>query len=98
MKLMRPPQAASKHMGAGSRIVLLSTSLAHMSGVQPAHLVYVATKGAIEQATRALSKELFGRSISCHTQRTDASQPFTTLATYHVCSRWKTPHVHGRLL
>lgn len=51
-------------MPPGSHIVTLSTSLCHLSGVTPNFLLYVSTKGAIEQMTRVLAKGLAAKGIS----------------------------------
>lgn len=51
-------------MKEGSRIVLISTSVMHTSTVTPNYLLYCATKGAIEQMTNVLSKDLARRHIS----------------------------------
>lgn len=51
-------------MTSGSHVVLLSTSLCAASTVTPAYLLYLTTKGAIEQMTRVLSKDLARRGIS----------------------------------
>lgn len=50
-------------MSAGSHIVLFSTTLCAASTVPPHYLLYVASKGAIEQATRILSKDLGRKGI-----------------------------------
>jgi 3-oxoacyl-[acyl-carrier protein] reductase len=59
-----PKQHASQHMTAGSRIVLFSTTLCSASTVMPHYLLYVSTKGAVEQATRVLSKDLGKKGIN----------------------------------
>ncbi|RDL42551.1 Brn1 [Venustampulla echinocandica] len=56
-------QKAVPHMSPGSRIILFSTTLAHASTVTPNYLVYVSSKGAIEQMTRVLSKDLARKGI-----------------------------------
>lgn len=45
-------------MPRGSHIVFISTTLCHSNTVKPEHLPYVPTKGAIEQITRVLAKDL----------------------------------------
>ena len=55
---------AAPHMGPGSHIVLLSTTLCHASTVQPNYLLYNSTKGAIEQMTKVMSKDLARKDIS----------------------------------
>ncbi|EME45560.1 hypothetical protein DOTSEDRAFT_150675 [Dothistroma septosporum NZE10] len=57
-------QKAVPHMSAGGRIVFFSTSLTAASTVQPAYLLYNSTKGAIEEITRVLSKDLAGKGIN----------------------------------
>lgn len=51
-------------MAAGSHIVLFSTTLCAASTVTPNYLTYCSTKGAIEQMTRLLSKDLARKTIS----------------------------------
>ncbi|KAG0197280.1 hypothetical protein BGX28_009231 [Mortierella sp. GBA30] len=53
----------------GSRIITISTSLTTLSMVQGDHMVYSATKGALEQVTRTLAKdkEFGGRGITVNT-------------------------------
>lgn len=51
-------------MPAGSHIVLISTTLCAASTVMPPYLTYLATKGAIEQMTRVMAKDL-GRKGIC---------------------------------
>ena len=50
-------------MDAGSHIVFLSSSLCTASTVQPNYLLYNASKGAIEQMTRVMSKDLGRKQI-----------------------------------
>ena len=56
-------QKAVPHMPEGSHIVLLSTSQCHATTVAPPYLLYNGSKGAIEQMTRVMSKDLFGKGI-----------------------------------
>ncbi|KAL8797313.1 MAG: hypothetical protein Q9195_000467 [Heterodermia aff. obscurata] len=51
-------QKAAPHMGEGSRVILVSTSLCAFSPITPNYLLYVSSKGAIEQMTRVLAKDL----------------------------------------
>lgn len=51
-------QKAVPHMPKGSHIVFTSTTLCAASTVTPPYLLYNSTKGAIEQITRVLSKDL----------------------------------------
>ncbi|KIP03859.1 hypothetical protein PHLGIDRAFT_129895 [Phlebiopsis gigantea 11061_1 CR5-6] len=60
-------QAAARHMKAGGRVVFFSTSQTKASLVRPVYLLYIATKGAIEQAMRVLAKDLGARGITVNT-------------------------------
>ena len=51
-------QKAAPYMGEGSHVIFLSTSLCGMSTVTPNYLLYLTTKGAIEQMVRVLTKDL----------------------------------------
>ena len=57
-------QKAAPHMPAGSHIVFVSTTQCHASTVTPNYLLYCSTKGAVEQITKVLSKDLARRDIS----------------------------------
>ncbi|KAF3003153.1 hypothetical protein E8E13_008911 [Curvularia kusanoi] len=57
-------QKALPHMGPSSRIVLLSTSLCNWSSLTPNYLLYVTSKGAIEQMVRVMAKDLGSRGIT----------------------------------
>ncbi|TFK64871.1 NAD(P)-binding protein [Pluteus cervinus] len=48
----------------GGRIIFISSSLTTMSGVPPNALSYIASKGAIEQISRALAKDLGSRGVT----------------------------------
>ncbi|KAJ6496231.1 hypothetical protein C8R45DRAFT_899653 [Mycena sanguinolenta] len=51
----------------GGRIIFFSTSLTGASTVSPTALVYTATKGAVEQLSRILAKDLGARGITVNT-------------------------------
>lgn len=51
----------------GSRVIFFSSSLTRASGVTPNYLLYISTKGAIEQMARALAKDLGGKGINVNT-------------------------------
>ena len=51
-------------MPAGSRIILVSTGICSFSSVQPSYLLYAATKGAVEQMVRVLSKDMARKEIT----------------------------------
>lgn len=54
-------------MAAGSRIIFFSSSLTRATTVLPNSLVYIASKGAVEQMARALAKDLGSRGITVNT-------------------------------
>ncbi|TID23322.1 Versicolorin reductase 1 [Venturia nashicola] len=56
-------QKAVPHMAPGSSLILVSTTLAVASTVAPGYLPYLASKGAIEQMTRVLAKDLGTKGI-----------------------------------
>ena len=51
-------------MKEGSHIILLSTSLCALSNITPNYLLYVHSKGAIEQMVRVLAKDLGRKGIA----------------------------------
>jgi len=57
-------QKAVPHMAPSSRVILLSSTLTHISSITPNYLLYVASKGAIEQMTRVLAKDLGRKGIT----------------------------------
>ena len=57
-------QKAIPHLGPGSSIVLISTTQCTASTVSAPYTLYNATKGAIEQMTRTISKDLSPKDIS----------------------------------
>jgi 3-oxoacyl-[acyl-carrier protein] reductase len=74
---------ALPHIPEGGRVVLLSTSLCNSSPITPNYLLYVSSKGAIEQMTRVLAKDLGTRGI-------------TVYVSYHPCSSMKRTDVNVR--
>jgi 3-oxoacyl-[acyl-carrier protein] reductase len=54
------------HMREGGRVVLLSTSLCASSPITPNYLLYTSSKGAIEQMTRILAKDLGTKGITVY--------------------------------
>ncbi|KAI4214834.1 MAG: hypothetical protein LQ351_002547 [Letrouitia transgressa] len=56
-------QKAVPHMAPGSHVILNSTTNCAASNVQPDYLLYNASKGAIEQMTRVLAKDLGRKGI-----------------------------------
>ncbi|KAI1347508.1 short-chain dehydrogenase/reductase SDR [Xylaria sp. FL0043] len=59
-------QAAAPHMpaGGGSRLIFVSTGIARSSAVPPPYGLYASTKGAVEQLTRVLAKDLGRKGIT----------------------------------
>lgn len=57
-------QKAAPYLSNGSSIVFISTSQCHASTVTGAYTLYCATKGAVEQMTRTMSKDLSPRGIN----------------------------------
>lgn len=57
-------QEAVKHMPPGGRVVFISSTVAAFSGVAPTYLLYASTKGAIEQMTRLMAKDLAKKNIT----------------------------------
>jgi len=56
-------QALAPSMSAGSSIIFITTSILRATAFAPDVLIYVASKGAIHQAIRILSKELAAKGI-----------------------------------
>lgn len=50
-------------MPSGSHVIFVSTALTVMSTITPNYLLYVTTKGAIEQMVRVICKDLAGNGI-----------------------------------
>ncbi|OAG41046.1 hypothetical protein AYO21_04659 [Fonsecaea monophora] len=96
-------QKALPHMAPGSSIVLISTTLCHASTVNGPYTLYCSTKGAIEQLTRLLSKDLLSRkgirvnAIAPGPTATDlflegkSEQVLKTLASFHPANRIGKP-------
>lgn len=61
---LTPLQKALPHMPSGAHLILLSTSLCNWSGLTPNYLLYVTSKGAIEQMVRVLAKDLATKGIT----------------------------------
>ncbi|PVH93471.1 NAD(P)-binding protein [Periconia macrospinosa] len=57
-------QKAAPHMPSGSSVILVSSSLTGVSQVMPNYLLYLTTKGAIEQMTRVMAKDLGRKGIT----------------------------------
>ena len=57
-------QKAVPHMPPGGRVILVSSGVNSLSSVQPNYLIYGATKGAVDQMTRILAKDLGKKGIT----------------------------------
>ncbi|KAF2822631.1 NAD(P)-binding protein [Ophiobolus disseminans] len=57
-------QKALPHLSPGSHVILLSTSLCAVSTITPNYLLYASSKGAVEQMTRILAKDLGQKGIN----------------------------------
>ncbi|KAI0444375.1 short-chain dehydrogenase/reductase SDR [Xylaria telfairii] len=57
-------QAAAPHMPSGGRVIFISSGVARSSGVAPPYALYASTKGAVEQLTRVLAKDLGRKGIT----------------------------------
>ncbi|KAL3477074.1 hypothetical protein BJX99DRAFT_128748 [Aspergillus californicus] len=60
-------QEAAPHIPDGGRVMLFSSTLAAFSMITPNYLLYTASKGAVEQMTRVLAKDLGRRQITVNT-------------------------------
>lgn len=60
-------QRAAPHISSGGRITLFSTTKTAASTVTPNYLAYCASKGAIQQLVRVLSKDLARKEIVVNT-------------------------------
>ncbi|KAK9320205.1 hypothetical protein V1517DRAFT_10516 [Lipomyces orientalis] len=60
-------QMATPYIPEGGRIMLFSSSLTSFSMITPNYLLYAATKGAVEQMTRVLAKDLGKRNVTVNT-------------------------------
>jgi 3-oxoacyl-[acyl-carrier protein] reductase len=57
-------QKAAPHIPSGGRIVLVSTGVARSTAVAPPYLLYASSKGAVEQMTRVMAKDLGAKGIT----------------------------------
>lgn len=57
-------QKAVPHLHPGARVILVSSALCHVSTVSPPYLLYLTTKGAIEQMIRVLAQDLGPKEIT----------------------------------
>ena len=95
-------QKAAPHMKEGSHIILVSTSLIAASTVTPNYLLYCSTKGAVEQMTKILSKDLARKGVSVNAvapgptgtdlfYRGKSEEVLKTIASFNPHNRIGTP-------
>ncbi len=90
-------QQAAQHLAEGGRIINFSSTTTAL--MLPTYGAYVATKGAVEQITRVLAKELGGRGITVNVVSpgpTD-TELFTTGKSEEQMSRFAQMAALGRL-
>jgi 3-oxoacyl-[acyl-carrier protein] reductase len=58
---------AAPYIPSGGRVFLFSSSLTALSAIMPNYLLYAATKGAVEQMTRVLAKDLGKKGVTVNT-------------------------------
>jgi len=92
-------QKATPHMPPSSRIILFSTTLCAASTVTPNYLAYVSSKGAIEQMTRVMSKDLArkGITVNCVAPGPTATDLFLNGKSEQLLTMFKGMNPQGRL-
>ncbi|KKY28826.1 putative short-chain dehydrogenase reductase [Phaeomoniella chlamydospora] len=94
-------QKAVPFMETGGKIVLISTTQNHASSVTPPYLLYCSTKGAIEQMTRILSKDLIRApkhiSINCVAPGPTATELFLKGKSEQVLNMIKGLNPQGKI-
>ncbi|KAG2419196.1 hypothetical protein HFD88_003991 [Aspergillus terreus] len=92
-------QKAVPHMAPGSHVVLFSTTLCAASMVAPPYVSYVASKGAIEQMTRMLSKDLGrkGIAVNCIAPGPTATELFNRVQTEQTLAFLRNANPNGRI-
>lgn len=86
-------------MSNSGRIVFFSTSLTVVSQIAPAYLLYNATKGAIEQMTRVMSKDLAakGINVNCVAPGPTATELFLKGKSEEMIKGIGSTNPHGRI-
>jgi len=92
-------QEAAKYIPDGGRVIFFSTSLTAVSTIMPIYLLYAATKGAVEQMSRVLAKDLGRRSITVNTisPGPTATDGFYTGKTEPILKAISAAHPAGRI-
>lgn len=92
-------QKALPHMQPGGRVILLSTSLCNFSSLTPNYLLYVTSKGAIEQMVRILAKDLGtkGITVNCVAPGPTATELFFQGKSEEVVKRIASANPFGRI-
>ena len=86
-------------MQPGGRVILLSTSLCNFSSLTPNYLLYVTSKGAIEQMVRILAKDLGtkGITVNCVAPGPTATELFFQGKSEEVVKRIASANPFGRI-
>ena len=86
-------------MPPGSHIILLSTSLCNSSNITPNYLLYVTSKGAIEQMVRILAKDLGtkGINVNCISPGPTATDLFFQGKSEELVNRIASANSFGRI-
>ncbi|KAF3039714.1 hypothetical protein E8E12_004723 [Didymella heteroderae] len=92
-------QKATPHMPPGSHVILLSTSLCNSSTITPNYLLYVTSKGAIEQMVRILAKDLGtkGINVNCISPGPTATDLFFQGKSEELVNRIASANPFGRI-
>ncbi|RHZ54842.1 trihydroxytoluene oxygenase [Aspergillus thermomutatus] len=92
-------QKAAPHMAPGSHVILFSSTLTVVSTVMPNYLNYVSSKGAVEQMTRVLSKDLGrkGIAVNCIAPGPTHSELFDRVQTEQSLNFLRSANPNGRI-
>ncbi|KAF4218906.1 hypothetical protein CNMCM5878_004119 [Aspergillus fumigatiaffinis] len=92
-------QKAVPHMAPGSHVILFSSTLTAASTVMPHYLNYVSSKGAVEQMTRVLSKDLGrkGIAVNCIAPGPTHSELFDRMQTEQSLNFLRNANPNGRI-
>jgi len=92
-------QEAAKHLPSDGRLVFFSSSTTALSGIMPNYLLYTSAKGAVEQMTRILAKDLGRRGITvnCVSPGPTATDLFLVGKTEDSVKFFSSLHPSGRI-